>query len=568
MRHWWNYIVETIERPRDELSRRQHQLRTAWDLVIHCSEQLHRHRAEGMAAELTYRTIFSLIPVVVLGLVMFRVFGGLDDVQLRVENQLYSFFGVPQIPAEYIPVPEPEPGALPIEASLDPTEVNTPDFADKDDPVIETIVPEEGEVADVDENSATGEEGIGGGADGMMQGDATDPTIDGYPPTPEAAAGEAIDAEEMEGKAEADDQAREIIRQTLHGATSKIASLDFASIGVFGLLLFIYAAVALADATEYLFNRIFDAPTQRPIHLRVAVHWSIITLGSGLLALSLYMSAQVIDWFGDLGAGSGPVWILQHALSLLAGWVLLFLLYALMPNTHVSVRAAVMGSAVSAVLWEVAKYGFQIYVTTAVPYLELYGSIGVIPLFLLWIYLTWLIVLFGLILTYTLQTVRGKEFRRGGEKQEDLPAGDPDWMLPIMTEVAIAFADGEAVGRQELSDRLGLSSRVVHEMENRLIEASFLRRVVTGAGQENQLTLARPANNILLAEVMRLAHRFRPASNHPAWKTLADLKEAECVAAGTRSLADWMTEDLPPEADANSAEVVGDTSEEDADSDG
>ncbi|MEP3928025.1 YihY/virulence factor BrkB family protein, partial [Rhodopirellula bahusiensis] len=543
MRHWWNYIVETIERPRDELSRRQHQLRTAWDLVIHCSEQLHRHRAEGMAAELTYRTIFSLIPVVVLGLVMFRVFGGLDDVQLRVENQLYSFFGVPQIPAEYIPVPEPEPGALPIEASLDPTEVNTPDFADKDDPVIETIVPEEGEVADVDENSATGEEGIGGGADGMMQGDATDPTIDGYPPTPEAAAGEAIDAEEMEGKAEADDQAREIIRQTLHGATSKIASLDFASIGVFGLLLFIYAAVALADATEYLFNRIFDAPTQRPIHLRVAVHWSIITLGSGLLALSLYMSAQVIDWFGDLGAGSGPVWILQHALSLLAGWVLLFLLYALMPNTHVSVRAAVMGSAVSAVLWEVAKYGFQIYVTTAVPYLELYGSIGVIPLFLLWIYLTWLIVLFGLILTYTLQTVRGKEFRRGGEKQEDLPAGDPDWMLPIMTEVAIAFADGEAVGRQELSDRLGLSSRVVHEMENRLIEASFLRRVVTGAGQENQLTLARPANNILLAEVMRLAHRFRPASNHPAWKTLADLKEAECVAAGTRSLADWMTED-------------------------
>ncbi|ELP31814.1 ribonuclease BN [Rhodopirellula baltica SWK14] len=563
VRHWWNYIVETIERPRDELSRRQHQLRTAWDLVIHCSAQLHRHRAEGMAAELTYRTIFSLIPVVVLGLVMFRVFGGLDDVQLRVENQLYSFFGVPQIPAEYIPVPEPDPDALPIEATVDSTEVNTPDFRDSDDPVIELVVPDGGEVRENSEASnaaeGIGDEGLGGGPDGMpeeggLAGDATDPTIAGYPPTAEDAAGEVIDAEEIEGKAEADDQAREIIRQTLHGATSKIASLDFASIGVFGLLLFIYAAVALADATEYLFNRIFDAPTQRPIHLRVAVHWSIITLGSGLLALSLYMSAQVIDWFGNLGAGSGPVWILQHALSLLAAWVLLFLLYALMPNTHVSVRAAVMGSAVSAVLWEFAKYGFQIYVTTAVPYLELYGSIGVIPLFLLWIYLTWLIVLFGLILTYTLQTVRGKEFRRRGEKQEDLPAGDPDWMLPIMTEVAIAFAEGEAVGRQELSDRLGLSSRVVHEMETRLIEANFLRRVVTGAGQENQLTLARPANNILLAEVMRLAHRFRPASDHPAWKTLAALKEAECVAAGTRSLAEWMDDDLPTQDNSTTGE--------------
>ncbi|WDQ19024.1 YihY/virulence factor BrkB family protein [Rhodopirellula sp. P2] len=555
MRHWWNYLVETIERPRDELSRRQHQLRTAWDLVIHCGEQLRRHRAEGMAAELTYRTIFSLIPVVVLGLVMFRVFGGLDDVQLRVENQLYSFFGVPQIPAEYIPVPEPDPGALPTELTVNASEVNTPDFRDPEDAVIETVVDAEREDADRPADAAMkagglgaggmGSGGLGSEAEGQLQGNVTVPAIDGYPPTAEDAAGEVVDAKELVDQAEADNQAREIIRRTLHGATSKIASLDFASIGVFGLLLFIYAAVALADATEYLFNRIFDAPTQRPIHLRVAVHWSIITLGSGLLALSLYMSAQVIDWFGDLGAGSGPVWILQHALSLLAAWVLLFLLYALMPNTHVSVRAAVMGSAVSAVLWEFAKYGFQIYVTTAVPYLELYGSIGVIPLFLLWIYLTWLIVLFGLILTYTLQTVRGKEFRRRSEKQEDLPAGDPDWMLPIMTEVAIAFAGGEAVGRQELSDRLGLSSRVVHEMETRLIEGNFLRRVVTGPGQENQLTLARPAKKILLAEVMRLAHRFRPASNHPAWKTLADLKEAECVAAGSRSLAEWMGGDSP-----------------------
>ena len=276
MRHWWNYIVETIERPRDELSRRQHQLRTAWDLVIHCSAQLHRHRAEGMAAELTYRTIFSLIPVVVLGLVMFRVFGGLDDVQLRVENQLYSFFGVPQIPAEYIPVPEPDPDALPIEATVDSTEVTTPDFGDSDDPVIELVVPDEGEANKNAEDKDAGagangveEVGDGGIPDGLpdeaaLAGDATDPTIAGYPPTPADAAGEVIDAEEIEGKAEADDQAREIIRQTLRDATSKIASLDFASIGVFGLLLFIYAAVALADATEYLFNRIFDAPSQRP----------------------------------------------------------------------------------------------------------------------------------------------------------------------------------------------------------------------------------------------------------------------------------------------------------------
>ena len=95
------YILEAVTRPRAELTRRQHQVRYAWELVVHCGRQLRRHRAEGMAAELTYRTIFALIPVVVLGLVLFRVVGGLEDVQTRVEDQLVSFFGVPEIPAGY-----------------------------------------------------------------------------------------------------------------------------------------------------------------------------------------------------------------------------------------------------------------------------------------------------------------------------------------------------------------------------------------------------------------------------------------------------------------------------------
>ena len=103
-------------------------------------------------------------------------------------------------------------------------------------------------------------------------------------------------------RAEARRQTRASIRRTLHEATSKVASIDFASIGVFGLLLFVYAAVALADSTEYLFNRIYEAPKHRPIHIRLAIHWSIITLGSGLLAMSLYMSGQFVDWAGTVGA--------------------------------------------------------------------------------------------------------------------------------------------------------------------------------------------------------------------------------------------------------------------------
>ena len=93
--------MHVVAAPDDELTRIQKRLRYAFELVSHCRGELIRVRAEGMAAELTYRTIFSLIPVVVLALIMFRIVGGVEEVQARVENQLYSFFGVPDIPDVY-----------------------------------------------------------------------------------------------------------------------------------------------------------------------------------------------------------------------------------------------------------------------------------------------------------------------------------------------------------------------------------------------------------------------------------------------------------------------------------
>ncbi|MGB1817292.1 MAG: ribonuclease BN, partial [Rubripirellula sp.] len=104
MTRLFNYLIEAIRSPREQLSLGQQFVRKSVDLVVYCYRQLQRQRADGMAAELTYRTIFALIPVVVLGLVMFRVVGGLEDVQAKVENQLFSFFGVPDITQGYEPL--------------------------------------------------------------------------------------------------------------------------------------------------------------------------------------------------------------------------------------------------------------------------------------------------------------------------------------------------------------------------------------------------------------------------------------------------------------------------------
>jgi membrane protein len=453
------YVRTALRNPVDELTRGQYWLRNVWEAVGHSWVQLKRHRAQGMAAELTYRTIFSLVPLVVLGLVTFRIVGGLDEVQGQVETQLFNFFGVPDISQSYYQ------------------------------------------------------------------------RLDQAGPNNSAALNSLVDQNSQQ-------QAQASIRETLREVTARVASLNFKSIGVIGLLLFIYAAIALADSVENVFNRIFDVPTNRPLHIRLAIHWSIITLGSGLLAMSLFFSSQIVQRLVDYGAGRHGELYLSQLLSVLVSWLLLFLLYALMPNTKVKPRSALIASFFSAILWEAAKYGFQIYVSKALPYSAVYGSIGLIPLFLFWIYLTWIIVLFGLILTSALQRLGQSSFLKDGLTGEGLPVGDPDWLLPIMAEVAMAFGRGEPVDAQRLGDRLGVSTRIISDMVSKLIENRLLHRILVGDSETQSLALSRPAEKIFVADILKLAHRMRPTHAHPAWQSLRNLKHAERDAAGQRTLAD------------------------------
>lgn len=546
-----NYLIEAIRSPREQLSRGQQFLRKSFELVVYCYRQLQRQRADGMAAELTYRTIFALIPVVVLGLVMFRVVGGLEDVQAKVENQLFSFFGVPDVTAGYEPL---QPTGL-----VEPTPKTEKDPSLVSDQTTQTppVPPrqlEPGPPSEVKSSTQPIQTGLS-----SSSSDQTIPNLSVSTANPDANANRnpksstdspsnnseqasveaEPDAQQMAGnttEVDAAKQARISIRRTLHDLADKVSSVDFASIGVFGLLLFTYAAVALANAAEHLFNRIYEAPCKRPAHLRLAIHWSILTLGGGLLAMSLYLSGQLVEWFGNMDGRETLKPILTHCVSLLASWILLFLVYALMPNTRVSVRAAAIGAAVSAVLWELAKYGFQIYLSEAVPY-SLYGSLGLIPLFLFWIYLTWLVVLFGLILTYTLQALGGHLPDQFDNEDTGTTDGDPDWMLPIMCEVGNSFEQGIVLDHQSLSTRIGLSTRTIHELVSHLIDADLLRQV-NQTDTHVGLTLARPADKITLVEILDLAQRICPPHRHPAWKTFASLKEAERQAAEGKTLAD------------------------------
>ncbi len=164
-------------------------------------------------------------------------------------------------------------------------------------------------------------------------------------------------------------------------------------------------------------------------------YWALVTLGPLVLLAVLYLGelafdvAQGVPILGPLLGGFARF----H--SAVPGFVLLLLAYKLMPNTHVRWRPAIWGAAVAATLWALSRWGFGLYVGKALPYMKLYGALGLIPLFLFWLYLTWLIVLFGMELAYTLQAMKGRDFDRL-EKRADVSVANPQWLVPMMTAIA------------------------------------------------------------------------------------------------------------------------------------
>ncbi len=496
--------------PVSELNRWQRSVRWFLELMRYCWRQLNEDRAEEMAAALTYRTIFSLIPLAVLGLVIFRIFGGFEVAQERVLPAAYSFFGVPHVDDDRYAAQSAagQEASGPVYGPELP-----PGFVE---PPVEEVVPIEVKPLEVEIAEAEARD----------QSDPADPVV-----------AEAVQEETQ--------QVRGAIQKALNELIANISKLSFASIGVVGVVVFIYAAMTLALAVEYDFNIIFKSPTGRPWHLRVPIYWSIITLGSGLLGLSLYLTGQIVDEARELHVFDWLLPAISRLLAFIASWVMFFLLYVLVPNTHVRLKPALMGSFAGALLWEGAKFGFQTYVNQALPYAELYGALGLIPLFLFWVYISWLIVLFGLELTYALQMMGGRWQTPEPVKRDECDVLlDPRWLLPIMVAIGEAFGRGETTTASRLGERLSLPVNTVLPLIGHLQRNGLLHRVIDEETEDPRYTLAMPPDGI---DVGRLLTLGRELSMHqdrmrqlPASDLLETLVHAEQAATSGTTLATLM----------------------------
>ena len=164
-----------------------------------------------------------------------------------------------------------------------------------------------------------------------------------------------------------------------------------------GFVFLIVVALMLMANIDRAFNTIWRVKSKRsPLSLFI-VYWSILSLGPLLIGVSIAVTSYLvtIPLLSDAAETLGIGGRLLGLTPLLASAVAFTLLYAVAPNRRVPIRHALAGGVLAAVLFELAKRSFAFYLTNFPAYEAIYGALVAIPIFLVWVYLSWLVTLLG-----------------------------------------------------------------------------------------------------------------------------------------------------------------------------
>ena len=267
-------------------------------------------------------------------------------------------------------------------------------------------------------------------------------------------------------------------------AESIMGFVDNMKVGMLGSLgfgLLIYTVVALVQKIESAFNFVWQIDRLRSMSQRFSNYLSVITIGPVLIFSAVGIGATMLntDIMQRL-VSIEPFGTLMIYAGNLAPYVLISLaftfVYILIPNTRVEFRAALVGGVIAGVLWKITGWGFATFIASSAKYAAIYSSFAIIILLLIWMYLSWLILLVGSQIAYFVQnpkymTLHRVEFVLSNRLREQLA-------LQIMYLVGYNHLHQRDPWKlDQLIDFLDLPDEPVSRMVEALQRANFLREI-------------------------------------------------------------------------------------------
>ena len=303
-----------------------------------------------------------------------------------------------------------------------------------------------------------------------------------------------------------------------------------------GVAVLLVTVLTMMATIESTFNVIWGIKRKRPLVVRFLVYWSVLTLGPILIGAGMVATSYVISLplLADAGVSATLKTRLIAAFPVVATTTAFVLFFKLIPYRPVPFKHALVGGVVASILFELAKRGFGFYVTHFPSQQAVYGAFATVPIFLIWIYLSWVVVLLGAEITQCLTTFRGPAARvRGGMADHD----------PMRCAYRVLFRLYEAQmhghGLSE-KDLMKLEANFGYQAINRALaqldSAGWISR-----NDLFQWVLMRDLNRTPLLELIRLIPSFTPQTNV---RDMKPVSEDAALEARLGELQQWSEQAL------------------------
>lgn len=292
-------------------------------------------------------------------------------------------------------------------------------------------------------------------------------------------------------------RARRELARSIH---EFIRNTRSSTLGITGTLALIFTAISMLGTIETTFNDIWGVARGRSWFMRVVVYWSVISLAPMLLALAIglatgshWQSAQrmvtSMPLVGALVFRLLPVVLLIFALAAF---------YRFMPNTKVHWSAALVGGVLAGSLWHLNSAVSVLYVSRVVSNSRIYGSLGLVPVFMIGLYLFWWILLFGAQVAYAFQNRASYMEQRQVETIDQ--RGREVVALRVSARIARRFLRGEPPPTvSQMAKELNVPTRLIQELLQHLCTA---RLIVQSTDREPGYLPARPLESITCHELL------------------------------------------------------------------
>lgn len=260
-------------------------------------------------------------------------------------------------------------------------------------------------------------------------------------------------------------------------------------VGILGLAV---TSFLLLWTVESAFNTIWRVVEPRSWSTRLLAFWAILTLSPVAIGISVSLSNYLEYWsltsaFGTIARfiGSIPV-----VIPLIVESLIFALMFAVIPHRRPRWRHCLIGGAVAGVLFEILKNGFGLYLSTAETYRVVYGALATIPIFLLWLYLSWSVVLFGAEVAAAIPDWRAD--RRAQMRSPPPPAEILAMALATLREIWNA-PDDAVVRRDDVEETLPGGGDVFGR-----VLASLIDRQYVAVTEDQRLVIARDLSEVTL----------------------------------------------------------------------